>query len=88
MKITIKKRKNFEHIVGDEFTEVYGEYEESAAKQEIRKITEEYESDLNANGHELDDQDKMNDIEATTNLHAGEYDFDCGDFTYYITIEE
>lgn len=87
MRITVRKRRNFDHIVGEEFSVVYGEYEMGMAKEEITRITEEYENELNVNGFELDDQDKMNDIEAATNLHEGEYDFDCGDLTYYISIE-
>lgn len=87
MKVTISKKNNFEHIVNEEWQEVFEEYEEAVAKEEITRITEEYEDNLNANGHELTDQDKMNDIEATTNLHEGEYDFDCGDYTYCITIK-
>ena len=87
-KVTIEKRNNYDHIVGEEYEVVYGEYEESSAKEAAWEIANEYESSLNENGHELDDQDKMNDIEAITNLHVGEYDFNCGDYTYYITIEE
>lgn len=87
MKVTIEYRKNHEGIVGKEWEEVYGEYEERLAKEEIVRITEEYEAAINADGFELDDQDKMNDIEAATNLHEGEYDFNVGDFTYYITVK-
>ena len=87
MKVVISKKNNYEHIVGEEWKEVYGEYEEHTACEHIQEIVEEYEAGIKANGHELDDQDKMNDIEATTNLHAGEYDFDCGDYTYYIEIK-
>ena len=86
--VEIEYRKNHEGIIGKEWTEVYGEYEERFANEHIQEIVEEYEANINAGGLELDDQDKMNDIEAVMNLKDGEYDFDCGDFTYYINIKE
>ena len=86
MKVVIERKKNFDHIVGQEFKDVYGEYEEALAKTRIGEIVDEYEAHLGINGFELTDQDKMNDIEAVTYLHEGTYDFDCGDFTYYIEI--
>lgn len=87
MKVIIEYRKNHEGVIGKEWKEVYGEYEERFAKEEIVRITEEYEAYLNENDVDLD-QDKMNDIEASTNLHEGEYDFNVGDFTYYININD
>lgn len=87
MKVTIEYRKNHEGIVGKEWKEVYGEYGKKFAKEHIEQITEEHKAYLNENGLELEDQDTMNDIEASTDLHEGTYYFDVGDFTYYIKIE-
>ena len=88
MKVVISKKKNHEGVIGKEFEEVYGEYEIDAALEHIKEITEEYESELNANGFELTDNDKVNDIYSVSELINGLYDFDCGDFTYYIEIKE
>jgi len=90
MKVTIEHKKNHEHIVGKEWKEVYeGDNEEKFATRDIQEAVEEYEANLNANGFELgDDQDKVNEVYAVTELQEGEYSFDCGDFTYYITIEK
>ena len=75
--LKLKEEKKFDHIIGEEYTITFGVYEEARAKEVAWEIANEYEGYLNANGHELDDQDKMNDIEAITNLHVGEYDFEC-----------
>ena len=83
--VQISYKKNHEGIFGKEWEVSYGEYEERFAKEEIVRIIEAYEAYLNKNDFDLD-QDKMNDIEAATNLHDGEYDFNMGDFTYYIEI--
>lgn len=88
MKVIIDKRKNFDHIVTDEYREVYDEYEGNPAYDHITSIIDEYISELNSKGFELTDQDKMNDIEAATNFKIGEYEFSLDDYTYYITIEE
>lgn len=88
MKVIIEYKKNHEGVIGKERKEVYGEYEERLAKEHIEEIVEEHEAYLHENGLVLEDQDTMNDIEAATNLHEGEYYFDVGDFTYYITIEK
>lgn len=86
MKTVIEYKKNAEHISGKEWEEAYDEFDEGTAKEETRRIAEEYEASINANGFEMEDQDDMNDVEAIRDLIEGEYDFDCGDFTYYITI--
>lgn len=86
-KFIIEKKNNFKHIIGKEYTDTFSEYQEQLAKEVAWEVANEYEAYINSNGHELDDQDKINDIEAITNLKSGEYSFDCGDFTYYITIE-
>lgn len=88
MKTVIECRKNHEHIVGNEWKEEFDQYDEGTAKRETLKIADEYEASINADGHEMDDQDDMNNDEAVRNLVPGEYDFDCGDFTYYVTITE
>ncbi|HCN7007084.1 TPA: hypothetical protein N6134_005042 [Escherichia coli] len=88
--VIVERSKSVEHIVGTEFKSYYREsdHELALAEKEITRIHDEYEGYLNENGHELDDQDKMNDMEATINLIPGIYEFDCGDFIYYIHISE
>lgn len=88
MKITIEKKKYHDGVIGEEYREVYGEYEEEAARKHIQEIVWEYEDNLNSSGFELTDNDKINDIYSVVELIEGEYDFDCGDFIYYITIKK
>lgn len=87
MIIIIEKRKNHEHIVIDEYKETYGEFEESFAKEHIYDVVNEFETYVNNNGDDLQDANKK-EINEVVNLVPNDYYFDCGDFTYYITIEK
>lgn len=83
----IEKRGNHDHITNENFKEVYTEYEEVTYSKQAQDAVEEYEASINADGFDMDDQDDMNDVEAVTNLVTGDYSFDCGDYTYFITIK-
>ena len=87
MELIISKKKNHEGIIGHEYKEVYGEYEVDTSKKHIQEIVWEYEDNLSSSGFELTDNDKVNDIYSVSELINGLYDFDCGDFTYYIEIK-
>lgn len=75
--VKIEKKKIYDHIIGEEYTEVYHEsdYELDFAKEHIIEILNEYDD------HADDD---MKDV---LNLEEGFYSFNCGDFDYHITIE-
>lgn len=87
MLVTIEKINRHNGI--KEYRYIYGRYEEEEAKKHIQEVIWEYEYNINViKGLELDDQDKINDILAASNLEAGEYNFYCDDYLYIITIND
>lgn len=88
MRIVIEKRKNHEHNAMNEEKEIFEEFEQHLARKELQAVADEYEANINAQGFEMEDQDDMNNVQAILNLVPDEYDFNCGYFTYFVTIEE
>src|SRR5690554_1613419 len=84
MKVNISKVKNHEHIIGDEFEKVFEKPE--WAMEEIKKVIDEFERNININGLDLEGDD-LKQIDDVLEMKEGFYTFDCGDFFYYIEIK-
>lgn len=86
MNITIERKRKYNHIIGEEFERTYSKHEIKMAKNEIDEAIYEFEGFCANNSMQLDDFE-IEEIEKVQKLKNGFYDFDCGDFVYYVTIE-
>ncbi|MBL4952053.1 hypothetical protein JK635_07495 [Neobacillus sp. YIM B02564] len=80
MLLTIEKRKNHQHIIGEEFKDAYSVRTEKDIEIMLGKEIENLDSEVYEQ-HEKE-------IESIYNLEVGFYTIDQGDFTYYIEIKE
>lgn len=79
--VTVKKRKNFDHVIGKETEQEY-----DLSNDYITKLAQDRICELFNGGDGLDDAEEFSNANAL-NLVEGDYEMDTGDFTYYITIK-
>lgn len=90
MLVTISKRANLANtpkegeFVHEYFNREYLPFAWLQAQNAVREIVVEY---IHFNGSKIN-QAKKEELQALEALQVGDYAFDVGDYTYYVTIEE
>jgi len=79
--VTVKKRKNFDHVIGKETEQEY-----DLSNDYIAKLAQDRICEIFHGGIGLSDAEEFSNANAL-NLVEGDYEMDTGDFTYYITIK-
>src|SRR5690625_1574306 len=92
MKVTVELRKHENAVHAPEFERGYelDEFERDLAVNEINEAIKDYEQHLNLNGISINDLSdwEQEDIENLKQLKPDVYQINCGDYTYWIRIEE